>query len=59
MAIAQEYVKIGKLDRAVVTYEQAGSSPSIDVSSMSTEVRAIFLLRWAETLALTECTDEA
>ncbi|KIO19106.1 hypothetical protein M407DRAFT_31256 [Tulasnella calospora MUT 4182] len=59
VAIAQEYVKIGKLDRAVVTYEQAASSPGIEARNVSTEVRVIFLLRWAEALALTECTDEA
>ncbi|KAG8895793.1 hypothetical protein FRC00_006914 [Tulasnella sp. 408] len=59
VAIAQEYVKIGKLDRAAVTYEQAASSPCIDVRNVTTEVRVIFLLRWAEALALTECTDEA
>ncbi|KAG8981364.1 hypothetical protein FRB90_007306, partial [Tulasnella sp. 427] len=59
VAIAQEYIKIGKIDHATSTYEQTVSAPNLDLVNVSTEVRIIFLLRWAESLALGDSTDEA
>lgn len=58
ISIAHEYVKLGKIGHAAAVYACAARFGEDRANQMSDEVRIVFLLRRAESLAITGNADQ-
>lgn len=57
VAIAQEYIKLGKTDHASAVFARAVQFAEDPSNNVSDEVRVVFFLRHAESLAVVGTTD--